>query len=155
MQDLVPLCCYHHQVAEDLLKLNKLPKMGHALHLLAQTIRVLSNWEKEVPIEDITPKHEETKKGSMFLSLGSIPSEKLSHLERELLTKLPLANMIQLNLVKSEDFMIQICRASRSEFKAFASQSKIKGSQCANAFALYDKFTRVFESRGAKRIPLS
>lgn len=42
MEDLLPLCSDHHEIAEGLIKRNILKREGHPLWLLAETVRELS-----------------------------------------------------------------------------------------------------------------
>ena len=47
MNDLLPLCAFHHDVVEELKKSDKLPTSGSVIHLLVETIREILKWELE------------------------------------------------------------------------------------------------------------
>lgn len=46
MEDLLPLCSWHHEVAERLKRANQLPTNGHVAYLLVETLRKLHARDK-------------------------------------------------------------------------------------------------------------
>lgn len=121
MEDLLPLCEHHHQIAESLVKKGQLDRRGDVLFLATETVRlVLSNEAYHIPKEYVEP-------------------EKI---EVENITGIKASNEIQEKLLKDPSFL-EILRFGRKPFKRAVRSRFFKYDNfctlSANCFAIYKR----------------
>jgi len=124
MADLLPLCSKHHDTAERLVKLGRLPRNENVLFLASETVRLILESEKNLKL----PKRAPLTK-----------TERQNRQKCKVIHGVPVRNLTQERLMQDEWFRDRLANFQRSAFKnEVKHRYERSGKVVANALTIYD-----------------
>lgn len=151
MEDLLPLCRVHHDVAEELIHGGKLPRSGDVLFLATETVRLICETKQRLPVitpaeyTPSEPRHKLSKRQARKLRKQERLALKRQQ-KKEYAIGVPRKAEMREQLMLMTDFTPLLRLVSRREF---IKECRVmfpeagKSIYVANAIILYDNYKGV------------